>query len=558
MGQRRRVLSTLAVAGLAVILNGPAMSAPGQDALAGTVASAEEGPMEGVLVTAKRAGSTIAVTVVTDAKGRYRFPRARLEPGDYGLRIKAVGYDLAADARVAVAPGKTALGDLQLVKARDLAAQLSNTEWLMSWPGTEAQKGSARGCAHCHTLERISRSRHDADAFMNVIERMAGYPALSFPRHIQRQPVARPSEAPVDMAARRRLAEYLASVNQSKGPWTYDLKTLPRPKGPGTQVIYTEYDLAAKTRQPHDVIVDSRGMAWWADFGDQILGRLDPKTGAVTEYKIPITKPGAPTGVLAVRFDQDGNIWMANQFQAALVKFDPRTERFETFPLPAEFDHPATQLNLMAVNHLGVDGKVWFQDAGSARVFRLDTKTRKFEVFTPYPNPPRPGIYDVLSDAQNNAYLMVFGGEEVGRIDAKTGKIELWKTPTRDSAPRRGMLDDKGRIWFGENKSDRIGMFDIKTRKFQEWTPPTPGAFPYDVTSDRLGRVWTGGEYDDRILRLDPATGVFVQYLLPNFTNVRRVFVDDRPATPVFWVGNNHEASIVRLESLDPVRTAAR
>jgi len=50
-------------------------------ALAGQITSAEEGPMEGVLVTAKKAGSTVAVTVASDERGRYRFPRTRLEPG---------------------------------------------------------------------------------------------------------------------------------------------------------------------------------------------------------------------------------------------------------------------------------------------------------------------------------------------------------------------------------------------------------------------------------------------------------------------------------------------
>ena len=36
---------------------------------------------------------------------------------------------------------------------------------------------------------------------------------------------------------------------------------------------------------------------------------------------------------------------------------------------------------------------------------------------------PRPNIYDVISDAQNNAYFTVMGKEDIGRIDAKTGKI---------------------------------------------------------------------------------------------------------------------------------------
>ncbi len=74
-------------------------------ALTGQVTSAEEGEMEGVLVTAKKAGSTIAVTVVTGKDGRYSFPASRLEPGAYGVRIRAVGYDLDGVGAADVAAG---------------------------------------------------------------------------------------------------------------------------------------------------------------------------------------------------------------------------------------------------------------------------------------------------------------------------------------------------------------------------------------------------------------------------------------------------------------------
>ena len=63
-------------------------------ALSGTVSSAKEGAMEGVLVTVKKEGSTIATTVVTDDKGQYNFPADRLEPGKYAVTIRAVGYVL--------------------------------------------------------------------------------------------------------------------------------------------------------------------------------------------------------------------------------------------------------------------------------------------------------------------------------------------------------------------------------------------------------------------------------------------------------------------------------
>src|SRR5947207_852370 len=144
-------------------------------ALTGQVTSAEEGPMEGVLVSAKKTGAPITITVVTDREGRYRFPETRLEPGQYALRIRAVGYDLASAGSATVVARKSATADLKLQKARDLAAQLSNAEWLASFPGTDAQKASIRPCTHCHTLERIVRTTYDADRMMAVIEPMATY-----------------------------------------------------------------------------------------------------------------------------------------------------------------------------------------------------------------------------------------------------------------------------------------------------------------------------------------------------------------------------------------------
>jgi len=113
------------------------------------------------------------------------------------------------------------------------------------------------------------------------------------------------------------------------------------------------------------------------------------------------------------------------------------------------------------------------------------------------------------------------------------------------------MLDSEGRLWFGENRADRIGMFDTKTEHFQEWPAPTVGSWPYDVIADKNGEAWSGGEFSDRIQRLDPKSGGIVEYLLPRFTNVRRVWVENATTPVTFWVGNNHGASIVKLEPLE-------
>src|SRR5260370_32706757 len=109
-------------------------------ALSGQVASAEEGPMEGVVVSAKREGSTISVSVVTDAAGRFAFPVTRLEPGHYTLKARAAGYELSEACTADVASGQEAKADIKLKKVKNLSASLTNPEWLISMPGTDEQK----------------------------------------------------------------------------------------------------------------------------------------------------------------------------------------------------------------------------------------------------------------------------------------------------------------------------------------------------------------------------------------------------------------------------------
>src|SRR4030095_4973194 len=129
LGIRSSVLTGAALAGLVLSVGPLAAQTPAQSALTGKVTSQAEGAMEGVLVSAKRAGSTMTVTVVSDAQGRYSFPRERLEPGKYAVTIRAVGYELPAPlTQVDVTARPPAAVDLNLVKTTDLHQQLSDRQ----------------------------------------------------------------------------------------------------------------------------------------------------------------------------------------------------------------------------------------------------------------------------------------------------------------------------------------------------------------------------------------------------------------------------------------------
>jgi virginiamycin B lyase len=240
--------------------------AAAQDAaLTGQVTSAEEGPMEGVIVSAKKDASNITISVISNAQGRYSFPAARLEPGAYKLAIRAVGYELDGAGAAEVTGGNAVTNDLKLRKTRNLSKQLTNTEWMMSVPGTDDDKLQLINCVSCHTVERIMKSTYNAEELVQVITRMNGYAQVSQPIKPQRRVDQERASNPERF---RKAAEFLATVNLSSAPrWEYELKTLPRIKGRGTNVIITEYDLPRPTIEPHDVIV-ADGSVWYTNFGE--------------------------------------------------------------------------------------------------------------------------------------------------------------------------------------------------------------------------------------------------------------------------------------------------
>ncbi|MEJ0074913.1 MAG: carboxypeptidase regulatory-like domain-containing protein [Alphaproteobacteria bacterium] len=544
-----RALVSISFAALVAFVCSPgASSAPASEALTGQVSSSREGPMEGVLVSARRDGGSITVTVVSNETGRYSFPAQRLVPGRYTLSIRAVGYELAGPQAVDVGEAP-ARGDLTLRESSDLAAQLTNTEWFMSMPGTAEQKRPLIECMSCHTFERIARSTYDAEAMFGVLKRMPQYANNSTMERVQK----RVAERHVNEEQVRKTADYLATVNLSGGAWKYELQTLPRPRGRATRAIITEYDLPRRTIAPHDVRIDAAGYVWYSNFVENFLGRLDPRSGEHTEFAYPVIKPGAPTGALALETDRDGNWWLSSMFQSGLFRFDTATRKFRHFPVPRELDSDAMQQSLLMPGQSHVDGKVWTNDVNRGVILRLDLTSGNYQLFDPFVG--RKGRqhspYGLVADAENNLYFMDFADESIGRVDAKTGSSALYPTPTPRSRPRRTMMDPQGRVWFAEFAANKVAMFDPAKEAFREWEVPTPHTYPYDVFLDRNGELWSGSMSSDRVLRFSPESGKSIEYLLPRPTNIRRVFVDNTTTPVTFWVGSNHGASIIRLEPLD-------
>jgi virginiamycin B lyase len=425
---------------------------------------------------------------------------------------------------------------------------------MISMPGTEQQKRFLLNCNGCHSIERIMKSSYDADGFLNIFERMATYYPGSIPTKVQ--PLTGNAVRNVGRGGNgRQTAEWLATVNLSENEkWPFELKTLPRLTGKSTKVVITEYDLPNALIQPHDVMLDKKGDVWYSDFGQMFLGKMDPKTGKVTQYPIPVVKTGWPVGTLNLEFDKDDNPWVGVMYQSAIAKFDKKTEKFTMWSTPKEWDTDAGQLGHLALEGTPIDQKVWIKNSDGGNIYRLNLQDNKFENLGAPKDPrtgQRIGTYGLHSDKKNNIYLLDFSAGNIVKIDAKTKEPTVYLTPTPNSRPRRGRVDEEGRLWFAEYQGNAIGMFDPETAKISEWKVPTPWAAPYDAMAGKNGEAWTGSMLTDRVSRLDIKSGEYVEYQLPRPTNIRRVYVDDRTKPGVLWVGSNHGASIVKVEPLE-------
>jgi streptogramin lyase len=529
------------------------VASPSFAQLSGQVTSAKEGAMEGVLVTAKKDGATMSTTVVSDAQGRYAFPQGRLEPGRYNIRVRAVGYILDGPRFVNVTAAVTT-ADVKLKETANLAVQLTNSEWLMSAPGTAEEKRDLVSCATCHVLALPMLSNYTEQQIKeDLVPRMSDMSSQAMPTLIQRRIVRR--DATRNFGNLDRLAKYISSINLSSAPeHKFQYKTFPRPKGPETRVIITSYDLPRKTMQPHDAVMGDDGYVWLSNFGENSIQRLDPKTGAVKEYAYAQTRPGPySNGNLDLEFDKDGMIWLGMMNQTGISKFDRKTEKWTHYPIPKEMLDEETQTAMVAPTNHHVDGKIWINSAEKPRVARFDVKSGKFEGWTEPFKTMQGGhsSYGTYTDSKNNLYLNDFPSQYIWRIDAKTGEIRSFKTPTDMSRPRRGRMDSQDRLWFAEWWGDKVGMFDTKAGEFMEWKVPGYFPAPYDAELDKTGFVWTNNMMDDRVTRINATNGQTVQYLMPIETNARRVSIDNYGVKPVMWIGAQHQAVVMKVEPLD-------
>ncbi len=588
---RRKTLSVIVSAFVSLVFfscaqNGFSQSAPTTSTLSGTVKSSDGKPLDGVGVSARGMSETFTTTVYTDESGRYLFPP--MNSGQYKVWAQAVGFETSR-AEAGLSDGAKKQVDLTLASLADFHKQLSGTEWAASLPEDTPDDRRMKtvfinNCSGCHQVSFLLQNRFDAAGWGAVITLMEKMQSIGYA----------PEDAtpnPVIHAYKQELAEYLGRV---RGPGTspLNLKLLPRPTGESARIVVTEYDLSRPDmpgwimehngtdwsegtpsrwdgRAAHDVAIDKGGYVWFADDAtpERTLGKLDPSTGRITEYKLADQANAAEISHALV-FDKAGNIWFSNGTEGSPTKFDPETGKFFRFPRPQDFPFSGDFIAL------DTKGNVWSPDREGA--FKLDPLTGKY---TNYSVRPGKANYDLAVDAEDKVWVSKPGGNDMEIVDSHTGKIDelalnsvvsqdyevtakdrelsasLGLTPNTatplEKGPRRSVADrENDVVWVCEFFADRLAKIDARTKKVTEYPLPHRFSQPYSATVNAKDHtVWITMLNSDRIAKFDPSTEKFTEYVLPTRgTEIRHIQVDSSTNPPTVWLPYDRTNKIARIQ----------
>ena len=123
---------------------------------------------------------------------------------------------------------------------------------------------------------------------------------------------------------------------------------------------------------PYGFAISGDGTVWFAENGVNGVGRLDPATGKIDEFQVPIQ--GAVPRKVGV--DSNGNIWVGLHETGQLLRIDYKTPaNMKTYVPPTK--DPGTYSVCGDLKN----GYIWFSEQGADQIGRFDPRTQTWLEF---------------------------------------------------------------------------------------------------------------------------------------------------------------------------------
>jgi virginiamycin B lyase len=279
-------------------------------------------------------------------------------------------------------------------------------------------------------------------------------------------------------------------------------------------VVITEWDVPTPGSFPHDPAVSRDGGLWYTGMLSDTLGKLDPSTGKIREYRVP---PGSrPHGLVE---DGKGMIWFTANQKAYIGRLDPVSGDVKEYAMP---DPEAADPHTPIFDHKGM---LWFTVQSGNFVGRLDPSSGAIILKKPPTLHSRP--YGIVVDSKGTPFFCEFSTNKLGSISPDTLKIKEYDLP-QGARPRRLAITPDDMVYYTDYARGRLGRLDPSTGKVGDW--PSPGGAdsrPYGIAATPDGKIWysESGVNPNTIVRFDPKTKTFEAWPIPSGGGVVRHMV---------------------------------
>src|SRR5262249_18753373 len=152
--------------------------------------------------------------------------------------------------------------------------------------------------------------------------------------------------------------------------------------------VFEPFKGMKESHNPYDVAPDLQNNAYFTDFSQEHIGKIDGATGKATFYKTPSPRTSPRRGMV----DNQNRFWFAEYRGNRIGMFDPKTETISEWLAPTPYSDP---YDVVADKN----GEVWTGSMMTDRVLRLDPKEGRF---TEYLLPRTTNIRRVFVDNSTN------------------------------------------------------------------------------------------------------------------------------------------------------------
>jgi virginiamycin B lyase len=306
------------------------------------------------------------------------------------------------------------------------------------------------------------------------------------------------------------------------------------------EISIQEWEVPTLGQRPRDPLQSEDGTIWWAGMYASLIGRFDPATGEMREYRLdPDAQPHS------IVEDGNGNIWYTGNGNGTVGMLDADTGEITVYPMP---DPAAVDPHTPIFN---ADGHLWFTLQRANMLGRLIPETGEIELMTMPTDSARP--YGIKEDSTGMIWVAYNGSHKIARVDPASFEVTEFSTGTPESRIRRLALTSDDTVYYVDSARGYLGRLDPATGAITTWPSPSGSdSHPYAIeVIDDI--VWynESGQRPDALVRFDPATEMFQSWAIPSGVGIIRHMRETPDGNLVIHQSSTNTIGIVTIADGD-------